>query len=202
VIDLGGNEDASAAVLQGDGKVVVAGIARLAFGLVRLQPGGTLDSTFGDGGVRTVAFPGGPSGALGLALQPDGGLVAAGAVGGGSTDIAIARVLGGSGPGGAGPGAGAAAGGRAPRCAGKAATIVGTSGRDRLRGTRRADVIVGLGGNDAVTALGGNDLVCGGPGRDLLKGGPGKDRWVRPATTACWAARASTSSRARPGAMP
>ncbi len=78
VIDLGGNEDASAAVLQGDGKVVVAGIARLGFGLVRLQPGGTLDSTFGDGGIRTVAFPGGPSKAQGLALQPDGGLVAAG----------------------------------------------------------------------------------------------------------------------------
>ncbi len=58
--------------------------------------------------------------------------------------------------GGTGPGAGAGndAGGQpltpaAPRCAGKPATIVGTAGRDVLRGTRRADVIVALGGRDS-----------------------------------------------------
>jgi Tol biopolymer transport system component len=67
---------------------------------------------------------------------------------------------------------------RAPRCAGRRATIVGTPGRDRLRGTRRADVIVALGGNDRVTAGRGRDLVCGGRGNDRLFGGRGRDRLI------------------------
>ena len=93
-----------------------------------------------------------------------------------------------------GPGGGSGVRHAAPRCAGRAATVVGTAGRDVLRGTRRADVIVGLGGRDLVNAARGNDIVCagagndtvaggrgrdrlrGGPGRDRLKGGPGKDR--------------------------
>jgi subtilisin-like proprotein convertase family protein len=78
----------------------------------------------------------------------------------------------------AGPGAG---GGERieppkPRCAGKTATIIGSPGRDVLRGTRRADVIVGLGGNDRITAAGGNDVVCAGPGNDTVSGGAGNDR--------------------------
>jgi uncharacterized delta-60 repeat protein len=79
------------------------------------------------------------------------------------------------------------------RCLGKAATIVGTKGRDVLRGTGRRDVIAGLGNVDRIIARGGNDLVCGGGGNDkiylhggrdkasggagadLLAGGPGND---------------------------
>jgi hypothetical protein len=70
------------------------------------------------------------------------------------------------------------------RCFGKLATIVGTPGNDRLRGTSKADVIVGLGGNDTITGLGGGDRICGGPGNDriyagagfnLIDGGPGID---------------------------
>jgi hypothetical protein len=56
-----------------------------------------------------------------------------------------------------------------PLCLGKRATIVGTTGANRLRGTKRADVIAALGGNDSVDALGGNDLVCGGPGFDVCR---------------------------------
>lgn len=63
-----------------------------------------------------------------------------------------------------------------PRCHGTDATRVGSVGRDRLVGTRRADVIVSLGGNDTIVALGGNDLVCAGPGNDTIKGGSGKDQ--------------------------
>ena len=63
-----------------------------------------------------------------------------------------------------------------PRCAGKAATIVGTPGRDVLRGTRRADVIVALAGNDVVRGARGNDIVCGGTGNDRLSGDSGNDR--------------------------
>ena len=65
---------------------------------------------------------------------------------------------------------------KSPSCAGKRATRVGTPGKDDLKGTRRADVIVGLGGDDTIRALAGNDLVCAGKGRDIVHGGAGKDR--------------------------
>ena len=78
----------------------------------------------------------------------------------------------GNGGGPAGPGAG----GAAPRCAGKRATIVGSAGRDVLRGTRRRDVIAGLGGNDVIAAARGNDTVCAGAGNDRVSGGSGRDR--------------------------
>jgi subtilisin-like proprotein convertase family protein len=62
------------------------------------------------------------------------------------------------------------------RCDGKAATIVGTAGRDVLHGTRRADVIVGLAGKDRIAGAKGNDTVCAGPGNDVVSGGRGRDR--------------------------
>jgi Ca2+-binding RTX toxin-like protein len=62
------------------------------------------------------------------------------------------------------------------KCAGRRATVVGTGGQDRLKGTRKQDVIAGLGGRDRISGRRGNDVLCGGPGRDRLKGGPGKDR--------------------------
>jgi hypothetical protein len=61
------------------------------------------------------------------------------------------------------------------RCAGKRATIVGTSKRDALKGTPGPDVIAGLGGIDTITGLGGNDTICGGAGNDTIVGGPGND---------------------------
>ena len=63
-------------------------------------------------------------------------------------------------------------------CAGKAPTIVGTRGNDRLAGTKRADVIVGLGGRDVLIGKGGNDRLCGGTGVDMLDGGRGLDRCI------------------------
>ncbi|WBB69406.1 hypothetical protein [Micromonospora sp. WMMD812] len=62
----------------------------------------------------------------------------------------------------------------APLCAGRAPTIVGTDGPDRLVGTAGADVIVGRGGPDVLVGLGGDDVICGGAGDDRLVGGPGK----------------------------
>lgn len=56
-------------------------------------------------------------------------------------------------------------------CAGKRATIVGTSGDDRLTGTRRGDVIQGLGGDDRISGGRGSDRICGGAGDDVLRGG-------------------------------
>lgn len=63
-----------------------------------------------------------------------------------------------------------------PSCFGQAATKMGTEARNRIRGTRRADVIVGLGGNDRIRARGGNDLICGGRGDDTIVGAGGTDR--------------------------
>lgn len=61
-------------------------------------------------------------------------------------------------------------------CHGQAATIVGTSGPDRLVGTDGPDVIVALAGKDRIDARGGDDVVCGGPGADRIEGGLGDDR--------------------------
>ena len=62
-----------------------------------------------------------------------------------------------------------------PTCRGRAPTIMGTSGDDRLRGTDGNDSIAALGGDDRVFGLGGNDTVCGGGGNDRLNGGAGGD---------------------------
>ena len=64
---------------------------------------------------------------------------------------------------------------RARTCNGLVPTIRGTSRADRLRGTRRADVISGGSGRDRITGLAGNDIICGGPGNDRLTGGAGFD---------------------------
>jgi Ca2+-binding RTX toxin-like protein len=63
----------------------------------------------------------------------------------------------------------------APRCFGKVATMVGTSGSDRLRGTNGNDVIVGRGGHDLIRSGGGKDRICGSGGDDVLLAGSGKD---------------------------
>lgn len=60
-------------------------------------------------------------------------------------------------------------------CAGKKATIVGSSGADTLIGTRGRDVIVALGGKDVIRSRGGKDIICSNGGDDLLKGGGDDD---------------------------
>lgn len=62
------------------------------------------------------------------------------------------------------------------RCAGRLATIVGTSGNDTIKGTPSTDVIVGLEGNDNIIGNGGNDVICGGSGKDLIYGNDGNDK--------------------------
>jgi len=62
-----------------------------------------------------------------------------------------------------------------PRCRGRLAKIVGTSGDDVLRGTPSRDVIWGGGGDDTIHGSLGNDLLCGGPGADVVHGGRGND---------------------------
>jgi Tol biopolymer transport system component len=64
------------------------------------------------------------------------------------------------------------------KCAGRRATIVGSDAAERLKGTKRADVIVANAGNDRVAGRGGNDRICGGKGKDKLSGGKGRDRML------------------------
>jgi len=75
--DFGGEEFATALVLQPDGKFVVAGVSSSGpdFALARYNTDGSLDTSFGSGGkVITAGF----GSAAALVLQPDGKLVAAG----------------------------------------------------------------------------------------------------------------------------
>jgi streptogramin lyase len=65
-----------------------------------------------------------------------------------------------------------------PKCGGKTATIVGSTKKDTLKGSRFNDVSAGLGGRDKIKGAEGNDLLCGGGGRDTLVGGPGKDELI------------------------
>ena len=73
--DFGGDDVASAIVRLSNGKLALAGAAGNAFGLVRYQPGGTIDTTFGSAGKRTVSFPAGDAFADAMAVQRDGKLV-------------------------------------------------------------------------------------------------------------------------------
>jgi uncharacterized delta-60 repeat protein len=94
---------ASSVVVQPDGKIVVAGGAFPLFTflgdfkVVRYNSDGSLDTSFGDGGVVTTTFPEG-SYAFDVALQDDGKIIAAGTVfvdfnpgESSNTDFALAR---------------------------------------------------------------------------------------------------------------
>jgi uncharacterized delta-60 repeat protein len=97
--DVGGLDLALALVLQPDGKLVAAGLSEdpSTFEnravLVRYLSDGRLDPAFGTEGKVTTDFGGDVDGAFALVLQPDGKLVAAGAVDATSfaADFALAR---------------------------------------------------------------------------------------------------------------
>ena len=71
--------DGEALVSQPDGKIVMAGGSSFEFGLARYNPNGSLDTTFGGDGI-VMTSPGANKwgNADGIALQPDGKIVAAG----------------------------------------------------------------------------------------------------------------------------
>ena len=80
VISFGGTDDARAVLVQGNGRIVVAGAGAPAndFCVARLRPNGLLDKTFRSTGKRTVSFGGDQEGAYAAALQPDGKILLAG----------------------------------------------------------------------------------------------------------------------------
>jgi uncharacterized delta-60 repeat protein len=93
-----GRDLASGVAVQPDGKIVVAGPADsggdLDFAVIRYTISGTLDTTFGAGGVVTTPIGSGWNEATDVAIQADGKIVAAGfADDGNSVDFAIARYV-------------------------------------------------------------------------------------------------------------
>ena len=86
IIDLGATDTAQAIAVQPDGKIILAGTTSSGktaqFAVVRLQPNGTLDSTFGRGGKAIVnVFPVSEQLANAVALTSDGRIVVAGQIG-------------------------------------------------------------------------------------------------------------------------
>jgi uncharacterized delta-60 repeat protein len=136
----------------------------------RYTPDGALDGEFGTAGLVRERFSSEAARGGAVAVDAQGRYVIAGtAIGpGGASSIALMRLLASY------PVPAVSRKGRVA-CRGRAATIVGTPKRNRLRGTKRRDVIAALGGNDVVRGLGGNDLICAGAGRDLVKAGRGGD---------------------------
>ena len=84
VVNLGGNEWGNAVAIAPDGKIVVAGTLRLGaeqdFLLVRLNPDGSFDGSFGNGG-RSVLNPvGRVDDGRSVVVQPDGKIAFVGTV--------------------------------------------------------------------------------------------------------------------------
>lgn len=93
VTDFGsGSERLEGVALQPDGWIVAAGQVATEhhadFAVVRYDPEGRLDLSFGHGGLATFDFGGREDRTHALALQPDGGIVA---VGQSETNFAVAR---------------------------------------------------------------------------------------------------------------
>ena len=91
-----GDDFVDALTLQPDGKLIAAGETFNGpnghFALVRYNPDGNPDPTFGSGGIVTTAFGPSDDEALGVAVQPDGKIVAAGSAYTGSRyEFAVAR---------------------------------------------------------------------------------------------------------------
>jgi uncharacterized delta-60 repeat protein len=89
-----GDDYGNTVALQADGKIVVAGYARVGstddFALARYNADGTLDSTFGTAGKVTTPIGAGGDQANSVALQSDGKIIAVGTASNGSdSDIAL-----------------------------------------------------------------------------------------------------------------
>ncbi|HEX2617216.1 MAG TPA: T9SS type A sorting domain-containing protein, partial [Flavobacteriales bacterium] len=97
--DLGGTPDVGyALVLRPDGRIIVGGMTNTPTGLdvlvLQYLPDGTLDGSFGTGGVVITPATSGPDVATSIGLQTDGRIVVGGlADSGGASDLLIVRYL-------------------------------------------------------------------------------------------------------------
>lgn len=73
-----GADVARAMAVQSDGKIVMAGSNERDFEVARFNPDGTLDASFGAGGIVITNFGTATSAATALRIQPDGKIVVAG----------------------------------------------------------------------------------------------------------------------------
>jgi uncharacterized delta-60 repeat protein len=92
----GSVEEAFGVAVQGNGRIVAVGFAVISgasyFALVRYAADGSLDTTFDGDGKVTTDFGGGLNEALGIAIQGDGRILAAGhALVSGNDDFGLAR---------------------------------------------------------------------------------------------------------------
>jgi uncharacterized delta-60 repeat protein len=96
IVDVGGSSGANALVLQPDGKIVLAGTGygsnyALDFAAARLNSNGSLDPSFGHGGIATV-----PIGSYAIAnavvLEPNGQIALGGGAVVGQNEFAVARL--------------------------------------------------------------------------------------------------------------
>jgi uncharacterized delta-60 repeat protein len=87
ITDLGSFDQALEAVIANDGRITVGGRSGGDFALARYLPDGSLDPSFGSGGVVTTDF-GDNDPAFAIAADPSGRIVAAGQSG---SDFALAR---------------------------------------------------------------------------------------------------------------
>ncbi|HYK46137.1 MAG TPA: T9SS type A sorting domain-containing protein [Parafilimonas sp.] len=69
---------ANAVALQSDGKILVAGTAGDDFAVVRYNPGGAIDTSFGTGGGTVTDFRHGEDAATDMVIQPDGKILVSG----------------------------------------------------------------------------------------------------------------------------
>ena len=81
--------DVNDAVLQSDGKILVAGKSLSDFHLVRFEASGALDLSFGTAGVVTTDFDGNADSLSAIAIQEDGKIVGLGTSG--TKGLAVAR---------------------------------------------------------------------------------------------------------------
>jgi uncharacterized delta-60 repeat protein len=94
IADLGGNESGTGVAVDRAGRIIVAGTSSGDFVVLRVNPDGTFDPTFGGDGIVTTDL-GGDDVANRMALDAFGRIVVAGATdAGGTKDLAVVRYLG------------------------------------------------------------------------------------------------------------
>lgn len=94
--DIGVFDEAYAVTIQPDGKIVAGGYTNTApsgidFAVVRYNANGTLDTSFGTGGIVITNLGNNPTRIYALALQPDGKIIASGSEQFGNDNFAIVR---------------------------------------------------------------------------------------------------------------
>jgi uncharacterized delta-60 repeat protein len=90
------NDVANSIAIQADGKILLAGSSEnssnIDFALVRYSTNGTLDGSFGTGGIVTTPIGSGDDMANSIAIQADGKIIVAGSASNGTkTEFALAR---------------------------------------------------------------------------------------------------------------